>query len=144
MNNGKKYDDIIDVEYPLKTDRPRMSLYNRASQFAPFAALTGYDALIGETARLTDNRIEMDENMRAELDRSFAELLQNPQKKFDITYFLRDKRKAGGAYLSVSGLMKKYDEIEKTILMTDGTLIPMDDVLSICLCGNQTSQPIIV
>lgn len=128
---NKSYDDIIDIKYPLKTDRPRMSLYDRASQFAPFAALTGYDALIGETARLTDNRIEVDENTRAELDRSFAELMASPRKKFDITYFLQDKRKAGGAYLSLSGSMKKYDEIEKTILMADGTLIPMDDVLSI-------------
>lgn len=132
MMDERKYDDIIDMEYPLKTERPRMSLYDRASQFAPFAALTGYDALIGETARLTDNRIEMDENTRAELDRSFAELLRNPRRLFDITYFLRDKRKSGGAYLSVSGSMKKYDDVQKTILMADGTLIPVEDVLSIC------------
>jgi len=67
----KSYEDIIDIEYPLKTDRPRMSLHDRASQFAPFAALTGYDALIGEITRLNDDSIEMDENTRAE---SFPEI----------------------------------------------------------------------
>lgn len=131
MRDEKSYEDIRNIVYPVKTDRPRMSMHDRAAQFSPFAALTGFDALVGETARLTQTRIELDETEKAELDRAMCELQVSPGRKITLTYFLRDSRKDGGAYLSVSGCMKKIDEINRSIVMDDKTIIPIEDVISL-------------
>lgn len=131
MRDEKSYEDIRNIVYPVKTDRPRMSMHDRAAQFSPFAALTGFDALVGETARLTQTRIELDETEKAELDRAMCELQVSPGRKIALTYFLRDSRKDGGAYLSVSGCMKKIDEINRSIVMDDKTIIPIEDVISL-------------
>jgi len=125
------YDDIRNVEYPVKTNRPRMSMHDRAAQFSPFAALTGYDALIDETARLTDSRIELDESQKAELDRAICSLKVHPATSIELTYFLADNRKCGGAYLSVSGRIRKIDEITRSIIMEDRTIVPIEDVISL-------------
>ena len=110
-----------------------MSELERAAQFAPFAALTGYDSAIKETGRLTDERIELDEEALTALDRKYQLLIEalDDAPEVTITYFQPDERKAGGKYVSAVGAVKKIDDFERRITMRDGTRIPMDDVLSI-------------
>ena len=101
--NEHRYDDIINLPHHQSATRPHMSNYDRAAQFAPFAALTGYDDAVKETARLTDRRIELDEGEKAAIDQRLLlvqERLPEPTE-VTITYFVSDKRKAGGAYVSV-------------------------------------------
>ncbi len=130
--NGK-YDEIMGLPHHVSKTRPQMPMSDRAAQFAPFAALTGYDSAIKETERLTDERIELDEealsalNMRCRL--LMAVLDEAPE--VEITYFKPDERKAGGEYVSVTGAVKKVVDFERLIIMQNGTKIPMDDVLSI-------------
>lgn len=131
MNKNKPFDDIRSVDYPFKTTRSRMSMHDRASQFSPFAALTGYDSLIEETARLTDSKIDLDETEKEKLDRAISELRTIPNKKINVTFFLPDGIKSGGAYLSLSGMIKRIDDIRKSLVMDDMTVIPLDDVISL-------------
>lgn len=127
------YDDIINLPRPISTKHPAMSLHDRAAQFSPFAALTGFGAAIIETARLTDSRVELDEYIKADLNARLA-ILQDQmdqQPKVSITYFQRDSLKAGGAYITSSGCVKKIDEYERVLVMEDTTKIPIDDILEI-------------
>lgn len=128
-----KYDDIINLPHHTSPKRPRMSMIDRAAQFSPFAALTGYDAAIKETGRLTDERIELSEESRAALDRKQQLLLDNlaDYPKVSVTYFVPDERKSGGAYVTVTGQVKKVDEFERLLILTDSTKIPLDDILDI-------------
>ena len=121
-----KYDDIIDLPYPLPglPTRPRMSIQDRAAQFAPFAALSGHGAAIRETARLTDQRIELEEDQKI-MDR----VSEHPE--VSVLYFKPDGKKDGGAYVTVTGKVKKIDEIERTIVFVDKTVIPIGDILDI-------------
>lgn len=130
-----KYDDIIDLPHPVSTRRSRMTDYDRAAQFAPFAALTGYDAVIEETARLTDRRIELDEGSRAELDEALREILEkiHTQPEISVTWFVYDERKAGGAYLHTRGRVKKADLYAGFLLLTDESRIPLREVVSLQL-----------
>lgn len=110
-----------------------MSMLDRAAQFSPFAALTGYDAAVKETARLTDRRIELDEYSKAALDERL-QLLQDHMKEnpeITITYFKPDERKDGGAYLPVTGSVKKIDAYEKCIVMMDKQKVPIDEIIEI-------------
>lgn len=128
-----KYDDIINLPHPTSRKHPRMSAINRAAQFAPFAALTGYDAAVQEKGRLTDSRIELGETELAELDDRF-QLIQEQikeQPEIKITYFKPDEKKAGGAYVSQTGIVKRIDEYERIFHFMDGSKIPMDDVYQI-------------
>ena len=131
MNN--RYDEIINLPHHVSKTRPQMPMSDRAAQFAPFAALTGYDSAIKETGRLTNERIELDEEALTALDRKYQLLMDalNEAPKVTITYFQPDERKAGGKYVSATGAVKKVDDFERQITMQDGTRIPMDDVLSI-------------
>lgn len=128
-----KYDDIINLPHHTSSKRPRMSMIDRAAQFSPFAALTGYDAAIKETARLTDRRIELDEYSKAALDERLRmihdHIKENPE--ITITYFQPDERKAGGAYLSVIGSIKKIDNYERSVIMQDGQKIPIEEIMEI-------------
>ena len=110
-----------------------MPMSDRAAQFAPFAALTGYDSAIKETGRLTDERIELDEEALTALDLKYQLLMEalDEAPEVTITYFQPDERKAGGKYLTATGAVKKVDDFARRITMQDGTKIPMDDVLSI-------------
>ena len=128
-----QYEDIINLPHHVSPTRPQMPMSDRAAQFAPFAALTGYDAAIKETGRLTDEKIELDEEALTALDMKYQLLMDALDKvpEVTITYFQPDERKAGGKYVSATGAVKKVDDFERLITMQDGTRIPMDDVLSI-------------
>ena len=126
-----KYDDIINLPYPQKPRR--MSNYDRAAQFSPFAALTGFEAAIAETARLTDHRIELDEGGKALLDEKLRLIEENLQENPEIivTYFQPDLRKMGGAYLEKAGRVKKLDAYSCAIVFTDGMAIRIEDISDI-------------
>ena len=130
--NGK-YDEIMGLSHHVSKTRPQMPMSDRAAQFAPFAALTGYDAAIKETGRLTDERIELDVEALSALDMKYQLLMEalDEAPEVTITYFQPDERKAGGKYVSAVGAVKKIDDFERRITMRDGTRIPTDDVLSI-------------
>ena len=130
--NGK-YDEIMGLPHHVSKTRPQMPMSDRAAQFAPFAALTGYDAAIKETGRLTDERIELDVEALSALDMKYQLLMEalDEAPEVTITYFQPDERKAGGKYVSAVGTVKKIDDFERRITMRDGTRIPMDDILSI-------------
>ena len=127
------YEDIINLPHHVSKTRPQMSMLDRAAQFSPFAALTGYDAAIKETGRLTDEKIEMDEDRKAALDMKQAYLIEmlDEQPEISITYFLPDTKKLGGAYVTVTGNLKRFDEYERLLILTDGKKIPMDDIADI-------------
>ena len=126
-----KYDAILHLPHHVSKKHPPMPMADRAAQFAPFAALTGYDAAIRENARLTQERITPAE--LAALDRRFRLLQEHleEQPEVRLTRFRPDKRKSGGAYETVSGIVKQIDSIARRIRLLDGTDIPMDDVLTL-------------
>lgn len=130
MHTNSKYDSIMNLPHHVSTTRPQMPMSDRAAQFAPFAALTGYDSAIKETGRLTDERIELDEEALAALDRKYQLLMDtlDDAPEVTITYFQPDERKAGGQYVSATGTVKKVDTFGRRILLQDGTRIPLDSV----------------
>ena len=133
MKSKSLYCDIINLPHHVSKTRPQMSMLDRAAQFSPFAALTGYDAAIKETGRLTNEKIEMDEDRKAALDMKQAYLIEmlDEQPEISITYFLPDTKKLGGAYVTVTGNLKRFDEYERLLILTDGKKIPMDDIADI-------------
>ena len=128
-----KYDDIISLPHHVSATRPQMPMSDRAAQFAPFAALTGYDDVIDEAGRLTDRRVSLEEDGMDELNAKLRVLLESladaPEASF--TYFKPDACKSGGAYLTATGAVKKIDEYERLIILKDGAKIRIDDVLDI-------------
>ncbi len=127
MKATHKYDDIIDLPHHVSDHRVRMSIGDRAAQFSPFAALTGYDDVILETARLTDFQTDLDEGEKLLLNEKLQRITQmledNP--RITVTWFRDDDRKSGGAYVSYTGQVKKLDTYEQTVVFTDGTVIPV-------------------
>lgn len=128
-----RYEDIIDLPHPTSPVHARMSLAERAAQFAPFAALTGYEDAVRETGRLTEAWTEPDEDCRAQLDRRLALLKEHLGEKPEvtITFFQPDERKAGGSYRSVSGRLAKIDPYGRRLVLTDGTALLMEHILQI-------------
>lgn len=122
-----KYDDIINTKYPFGLGHPRMSMYDRAAQFAPFAALTGYEEAIDETARQTDDLIMLDEEGIRDLNDKLNYINSNLEKniKVSIEHFIKDEKKKGGAYITTSAYIKRIDEVEKIIILKDKTRIPI-------------------
>jgi len=132
-----KYEDIINLPHHTSRQFSRMPLAERAAQFSPFAALTGYDAVIRETARLTDSRVELDECRRQELDAALhglaARIADHPEAL--VTYFQDDPSKEGGEYVHYSGCIKKIDSFTRSLVFDDGTVIPIDDIYSLAPCS---------
>lgn len=129
-----KYDDIINMPHYQSKKHPQMSIYMRAAQFSPFAALTGFEEQTEETARLTDERIELDENKRAELDEKLNELMSYDNLmdvQVRITYFEEDLLKSGGKYRGVHVNIKKIDAINRCIVLDDRSKILIDDIYDI-------------
>lgn len=133
-----QYEDIINMPYPNpEIEKAFPDAVLRAAQFAPFAALTGRDEAIEETARLTDSKLELDEYTKVEINgrlQYIAEHIED-EEMVSITYFVPDKKKSGGAYITKKGTVTKIREYERDVVMDDGTEIPLDDIFSIE--GNQ-------
>ena len=131
----KKYDDIINHSRPRYDDLPPMPVHDRAAQFSPFAALVGYDAVIDETARLTDSKRELTEDEEREMNASLCLLMDSIAKhpKVTVTYFVPDERKSGGSYREKTGIVRGFNENENTLVFADGTVIPVMNLHSITL-----------
>lgn len=127
------YDDIINLQHHQSATHHHMSSYDRAAQFSPFAALTGYEDAVAETARLTDKKVELDEYGKSALNErlNIIQDTLDERPKVSITYFLPDKKKSGGEYVTVSECVTKIDEYEHIVLMQDGSKIPVDDIIEI-------------
>lgn len=135
INNDDKhrYDDMIGMERHVSPTRPRMSRRDRAAQFSPFAALSGYGAAVDETARLTEEKAELHEDGKLLVNARLQLLLNHIDEKPEllITYFKPDEKKEGGSYRALGGTIKKIDLYERKIVMTDGSAAPIDDIYSI-------------
>jgi hypothetical protein len=131
MEISHEYDDIINLPHHVYADRVHMPMLDRAAQFSPFAALTGYDAAIVETARLTDTKRELSEEQKEVISKQLHVLKSGlkTDPTVTITYFVPDSRKAGGTYRSVTGAAKKVDEYLGILEMSNGITIPFDDIL---------------
>ena len=127
------YADMLDLPHHVSHTRPQMSMHDRAAQFSPFQALTGYGAAIQETGRLTDHRIELAEDRRGELDRIQQKLMGMlpAPPTVTVTYFVPDLRKEGGAYITVTGCVKTICSHRRYLQLADATRIPLDDILDL-------------
>lgn len=130
-----KYDNMIDM--PRPEPRKRMGALERAAQFAPFAALTGYGESVEEAARIVGERIELSEDEKERLDRNTKKIREFPEKEIAVTYFIADSRKQGGAYCTKRGFVRWIDEAARVILMSDGGEIPLDDLYDIDFSDEQ-------
>lgn len=127
------YEDIVDLPHHVSKKHPQPTMADRAARFAPFAAITGYEEMVLEEARVTDERIEMDESSKAVLNEKLNMIQEfiDEEPKVTITYFEPDKKKSGGAYVSVTGTVKRIDEYEHIVLMNDGKKISIEDIYAI-------------
>lgn len=136
-NNEKdnRYADIIDLPHHTSSKRPRMSAIVRAAQFSPFAALTGYDAEIKETARQTDEKIELDEDSVNDINAKLQYINDNIDDNPEITveYFVPDDKKSGGAYLTLNDRVRIIDKYERSIVFVSGKRVMIDDIYGIIL-----------
>ena len=134
MNMGK-YDDIINLPHHISKKHPQMSLEARAAQFAPFAALTGYDDAVKETARLTNERIDLDDEAKMMLDAKLQVIREQLSEKplVTITYFVPDAKKDGGKYVTTNGNVKKIDDYKHLIILDNSLEIPIDEIIDIAL-----------
>ena len=125
-----KYDDIIHLPHHVSRKHPRMSNHDRAAQFSPFAALTGFEAKINETARLTDRKLELDDYAKTQLDAKLQELRAKLSQKLPVrlTYFKADERKEGGAYVQITALVRKIDPYERCLHLYSEEIIPIEDI----------------
>lgn len=134
MNNDiSKYDDIINLPHHVSKKHPQMSIESRSAQFAPFAALTGHSDAIKETARLTDERIEINEELKTIIDKKLQIIQEqiSSRPEVSITYFMPDEKKNGGKYVTVVGNVKKIDEYKQVIILTDNTIIPINEMIDV-------------
>ena len=127
------YADIIDLPHHVSKDRPHLTMRQRAAQFSPFAALVGYEDVIEETKRLTDSKRELDEMEKAELDRKLNVIASRLAEKpiVVIEYFVPDKTKVGGKYVFETGSVAKILQVQKKLVLGDGTEIRIEDIVSI-------------
>ena len=126
------YEDIIDLPHPVSRKHPPMDMEKRAAQFMPFRALTGHEEAVAETARLTERKIDLSEEERADLDAGLRALEERLSEKpeVQVTYFLADPYKEGGSYETVTGRLRRIDPVEKCLVFADGAKIPLEDILS--------------
>lgn len=131
--NTRNYDDIINLPHHVSAIHPQMSLADRAAQFSPFAALTGHEEAIQETARLTEEFAELEEDRKEQINERLCRLKekQTGRPKIAVTYFQEDERKSGGSYVTVYGQVKRIDEYERQVILADGTGIPMERIFAI-------------
>lgn len=125
-----KYDDIINLPHPTSVKHPRMPMIDRAAQFSPFQALVGHGAAIEETARLTDQKVELTEDKKAVLDEKLRLLLETGEEGA-FTWFQPDERKSGGAYVTALVRVKKIDPLAGEVILTNGMVIPIENIFEI-------------
>lgn len=132
----KEYEDIIGLPHHVSTVYPQMSIYDRAAQFSPFAALTGHEAAIQETARLTEEQAELNEDKKEELNEKLQELMAHAEEHptVTVTYFKPDDRKEGGKYETVTGIFRKIRDYDKMFFLEDGTGIACDMIYELEIC----------
>jgi hypothetical protein len=127
---SNKYDDIINLPYPKKSSRPRMSMHDRAAQFSPFAALVGYEDAVEETARYTDEMVELAEDAKAIIDANLTVIADKIKlhPAVTITFFVPDEKKSGGKYVTVTDKVKSIDEIERALCLVENGTIAIDNI----------------
>lgn len=132
MENNHQYDDILYLKRPV-SQRAKMSMTDRGAQFSPFAALTGYDAVIQESARLTDEAAQLDTDEIAALDEKLRQIMESPEKYEEVAFriFQPDPWKSGGSYVSVTGRIRRMDPIRQTVLLESGEEFPIDAIYAI-------------
>lgn len=135
MKDDHRYDDIISLPHPDPEFHPRMSEMDRAAQFAPFAALTGYDEMVSEKSRCTDERIELDEEQCLSLNEALSDVISRIGKypAVAVTWFRKDSRKSGGAYVRSEGRVRDVELPGRLMILTDGRKICLDDIVSLVL-----------
>lgn len=128
-----KYDDILNLPHHVSNTRPHISMHDRAAQFSPFAALTGYDDTVKETARLTDEKLELTADRITDLNQKIAFLNEHAEECPEITieYFIPDEKKSGGKYVTLSGKFRRIDEYNHNMVFTSGEEIPLNDIFNI-------------
>ncbi len=141
VNKNSPYQDIINLPHPISANHEPMTIYNRAAQFSPFAALTGFEGVIKETARLTDHKVELDEAEKEMLDKKLRIIKEQSRSietqaaeakdrdRIAVTYFKPDERKEGGVYVTEDGIVKKIDPNEQVMIMSNGSRIPLEDIV---------------
>ena len=127
------YEDIVNLPPHISKKHPQPTMMDRAARFAPFAAITGYEEMVLEEARVTEERIELDEGTLSLLNEKLNMIQEflDEEPEVTITYFAPDKKKAGGAYVSITGIVKRIDEYEHLVIMTDGKKIRIDDIFGL-------------
>lgn len=135
QGDASRYEDIMDLPHHVSTVHPRMDALKRAAQFAPFSALMGYGDAVAEAQRITEGRVELDEDSREILDQKLQMVMERPDEwqKVEITYFVPDEKKSGGAYVVAPGRIDGIDMYKRRIVMEDGTEVPLDEVMDIAL-----------
>ena len=138
MNNEHKYDDIINLEHHISKKHKQMSLESRSAQFAPFAALTGYDEAVKETARITDSKIFIDDGIKEIINKTIQQIKNNLNNNIQIkvTYFGPDELKSGGNYQTKIGIVAKVNEYLKIIKLEEGTEIPIEEIIELDIIKN--------
>lgn len=126
-----RYDYMLEMPHHVSSNHKQMPLIERAAQFAPFAALAGYEEMIQESMRVTIEKKEISESDRAVLDAKLKYMEMRPDQKISITYFVKDEKKQGGRYINQVGFLKRIDSIQKVLILKDKTRIPIEDILSI-------------
>ena len=129
LMDTSRYDDILHLPRPVSPTRRHMPPLERAAQFSPFAALTGYEDAIAETVRLTEEKNELGEWEQAELDKKLRLLMAaSNHPLITVTYFQKDSRKQGGAYVNVTERLKRIRLPERELVLIDGTVISLDAI----------------
>ena len=133
MTDKFPYEDIVNLPPHISKKHPQPTMLDRAARFAPFAAITGYEEMVLEEARVTEERVELDEGTLAILNEKLNIIHESLDSEpiIKITYFEPDKKKSGGAYVSVTGTVKRIDEYERIVIMSDGKKIPIDEIFGL-------------
>ena len=135
-----RYDNMLDMERPRYEDLPPMSMHDRAAQFSPFAALTGFDAAIAETARLTDAKVAAAEDLVNEIDQvilDIRERLKRGSVLVGVDYFIPDERKEGGRYVRKTSEVKRLDDYNNTIVFMDGSFVRVTDIRELTIDNSE-------
>ena len=133
QKSGNPYEDMLELPHPVSKTHPQMPRRDRAAQFAPFAALTGYEEAVKEAARFTEEKMILDEDSKEQLDWKLRCLQEKVKEKpaITVTYFLKDEKKKGGKYATVTGVLKKIDSYTHQFVLESGEEIPLEDIVSL-------------